>query len=87
MKKIILLMLLITSCTNPDGAKMFLEENGFSDIQITGYDFFADGDDEMTSTGFIATNYQGRVLVGAVTEKFPWVIFKPKFSLRVWRTE
>jgi len=87
MKKIILLVLVLSSCTNTDGTRQFLQENGYSNIEITGYDFFAKSQTDLTSTGFTARNLQGQLVTGAVTEKSFLDVFKPKFSLKIWRTE
>lgn len=53
------------SCTNGDKARSTLDAEGFTNIQITGYEFnCSKGDD--TCTGFRATSPSGRTIRGAV---------------------
>jgi uncharacterized lipoprotein NlpE involved in copper resistance len=68
-KKSILLVLLIIlfllGCTDKENAEKFLKKEGYSDITITGYNFFACTKDDSESTGFIA-KINGKVVEGTV---------------------
>lgn len=57
---------IVGSCTNPDATRSTLEDMGFTNIEITGYDAFACSDSDGTCTGFTALNPQGRPVKGAV---------------------
>lgn len=56
----------IVGCTDPEGATRILQQNGYTDIEITGYDAWVGGDDTY-STGFRARSPNGTVVTGAVT--------------------
>jgi hypothetical protein len=43
-----------------------LEENGYTNIQITGYNWAACGQDDTYHTGFVATAPSGRQVTGTV---------------------
>jgi hypothetical protein len=67
MKKLALVLtFLLTGCTNQNDAVNALQDAGFTDIQITGYKFFACSKDDTYQTGFIAKNPQGRIVKGTV---------------------
>lgn len=67
MKRYILfLALAFTSCTNPTKATQTLEDNGFSDIVITGHNFFMCGKDDFSATGFEAKNVNNKKIKGTV---------------------
>jgi len=65
-KLIILISIFLLSCTNEDAARKALENQGFTNIQITGYEPFSCSDSDGTSTGFSATNPNGKNVSGAV---------------------
>lgn len=69
MKKIFLLLslLLLVGCTEPDAATNVLRDQGYRDITITGYRPFMKSDDDTFSTGFEATSPNGTRVHGAVT--------------------
>jgi hypothetical protein len=71
MKKIIIMIAIIglcfLGCTNSKGAKQLLEDEGFTDITITGYDFLACSKDDFYHTGFIAKK-NGKERRGTVCE-------------------
>jgi len=52
--------------TNAKSAKQVLEEAGYTDIQITGYSMFLCKQDDMFSTGFVATSPSKKRVEGAV---------------------
>jgi len=61
------LALLLTSCTDRDGATRTLQQQGYRDIEITGYRPFMKSEDDTYSTGFEATSPAGFRVTGAVT--------------------
>lgn len=56
----------IGGCTNPKHAQTVLENDGFTDIDFTGYNWFACSNDHY-HTGFIATK-NGKRIKGTVCE-------------------
>jgi len=44
----------LSGCTAPASAKRILEADGFTDVQITGYNFFACSKEDWFHTGFVA---------------------------------
>lgn len=56
--------LLLAACTDSGAARRALEAQGFTDIEITGYAPFSCSEDDATSTGFTATNPQGKRVSG-----------------------
>jgi hypothetical protein len=56
--------------TDSKKARGFLTEQGYTDIQITGYEPFACSDEDDYSTGFIAKNWNGRTVSGVVCSSF-----------------
>lgn len=55
------------ACTDKSGAIKTLENQGYTDIQITGYRWFMSGRDDVYSTGFKARSPNGKDVSGAVT--------------------
>ncbi len=67
MKTIVLVLaLLLASCTNETRSRAALLDAGFTDIELTGWDVFACSEDDTFSTGFTAKNPQGRAVSGTV---------------------
>lgn len=69
MKKIFLLivvLLLVVGCTDDYNTRRTLESAGYTDIQTTGYEMFACGQDDHFRTGFIAKNPKGKIVSGVV---------------------
>ena len=71
MKRLILLILiaasiLVSGCTKPDGTQRVLKQQGFTDIQITGYRPFMCSDRDTFCTGFTAKGPNGDRVSGAV---------------------
>ena len=56
MKKLMFIasILLLAGCTKEDDTKRILTDQGFTDVQTTGYRPFACGDDYTFRTGFTA---------------------------------
>lgn len=71
MKKMMLLLMvvLLLGCTNPQKAKEVLEADGYTNVQITGYVLFACSKDDFYHTGFVAQK-NGRSVKGTVCEGF-----------------
>lgn len=56
----------LPACTAEDRSRRALEAQGFTQIDMTGYDMFSCGEDDTFSTGFIATNPNGNRVTGTV---------------------
>lgn len=65
MKKLFLFILL-TACTDAPRSMRVLEDAGYTDVQLTGYDAWACSDSDNYSTGFTAKGPTGRRVSGAV---------------------
>lgn len=61
-----LLCLTITGCTNTVKAQRILEQNGYTNVQMTGYDPFMCSEGDDFSDGFTATSPKGMQVEGAV---------------------
>ncbi len=63
MKKILFLiaLLALTACTDNATATRILHREGYTNIQMTGYNFFACGQGDFYSTGFTAMKNGYRV--------------------------
>lgn len=57
---------LLGGCTSERDARRALEAEGYSDIRITGYNFFACSKDDFFHTGFEAKNREGKRVTGTV---------------------
>lgn len=68
MKKLltILPILLLASCTDETNSRRTLDNSGYTDIHIKGYELFGCGKDDTFSTGFTAKNPQGKTVSGVV---------------------
>lgn len=64
-------LLLAWSCTNEDGAAKALRVSGFTNVTLTGYDWYGCGKDA-TCTGFEATAPNGERVTGAVGCGHSW---------------
>lgn len=60
-------VVLLAGCTNPN-AKITLENQGYKNVKLTGYQFMKCSDDDITHTGFQATSPSGVVVTGTVCE-------------------
>ena len=70
MKNLIFLLVFcftIVGCTRPDSARELLTKEGYTDIEITGYAWFACSEDDKFQTGFRARK-NGQVIEGAICE-------------------
>lgn len=66
MKKLLLLVLLLSGCSSSNDANKALKANGFTDIHTQGYAFFGCGKDDTFSTKFTAKNQHGEKVTGVV---------------------
>jgi hypothetical protein len=67
MRKVLVLgVLLLAACTDPDGATRALRDQGFKNIEITGYQFVGCDDKDTFHTGFKATTVNGVPTIGVV---------------------
>ena len=68
MKHLLLIMtcLILISCTNEKDANKALESFGFTDIEMTGFKWFACSDSDFYHTGFTALNPQKNKVNGTV---------------------
>lgn len=58
--------LTLVGCIEPANAKRVLEDAGYSNVEIIGYDIFSCSDDDTLHTGFTATGPTGRPVRGTV---------------------
>lgn len=58
-------ILRLSTCTDTQGATQVLLQNGYEQIEITGYDFFSCGEGDFYSTGFKAVK-NGKPVSGTV---------------------
>lgn len=74
MKNIVLFILLVavllTGCTNPEEARTVLIQNGYTDIEIVGYDAFRCSEGDYFRTEFNATNSASIRVNGVVCSGF-----------------
>lgn len=72
MKKTILIVamaLSIAACgTRTESAEALLNQQGYTDVEITGYDMFSCSEDDNFKTGFVATAPNGDRVSGTVCE-------------------
>lgn len=68
MKRLFLIAALaaLAACTDPTTATRVLEDNGYTNVQMTGYAWMACSKDDTFHTGFIAKSPNGRTVSGAV---------------------
>ena len=73
MKNIIILLtvvMLFTGCTSKSDAENALKGQGFTNVKVTGYKFFACSKDDFYHTGFTATNLVGNTVEGVACSGF-----------------
>lgn len=61
-----MLVIGLGSCTNENTARRVLEENGYTEIEFTGYGWFTCSSDDFYSTGFKAKANNGKPVKGCV---------------------
>jgi hypothetical protein len=65
---LIAIAVLFCACTNPNGATKVLRQQGYTDIEMTGYKFFACSHEDFYHTGFRAKSAAGYDVEGCVCE-------------------
>ena len=70
MKRFLLLLAYISlgACTDNESTTRVLEDNGYTNIELTGWKPLQAGKDDVFSTGFTAKSPNGRIVSGAVTK-------------------
>lgn len=63
---LVVLLLLVPACSDEPGAERALLDAGYTNISLTGYEWFGCGKDDGWSTGFTATGPSGRRVEGVV---------------------
>ena len=63
---VVLALFLVCSCTDETETRKVLIAHGFTNIVITGYEFFSCGKDDFSHTGFSATGPTGVQINGVV---------------------
>lgn len=56
----------LAGCTDADNAHRILENSGYDNVQITGYNWFGCSEDDFQHTGFTATGPTGKPVSGTV---------------------
>ena len=62
-----LIFLLPYGCTQPDKATRILNEQGYTEVEITGWRPFMAGENDSFSTGFKSMSPSGARVTGSVT--------------------
>lgn len=62
----VILAVVLAACTDEAGTRKTLRNAGFTDVEITGYSWWACGDDDTFHTGFRAKNPRGETVEGTV---------------------
>lgn len=65
-KTAIVFALLALACTDEPGARRILEDQGYTDVELTGFSWFSCSEDDQIRTGFYAKSQSGRVIRGTV---------------------
>lgn len=65
---LIVLLLIFSKCTNPSGAIKVLSDQGYINIRITGYKWFACAEGDTFATGFKAISPAGKPVSGCVCQ-------------------
>lgn len=66
MRKLTLILLALTACTNESSSEHALRSAGFSEITFQGYDMFACSDSDTFATKFTAKNPSDVFVKGTV---------------------
>lgn len=61
-------VLFLGGCTDAPKATNLLQQQGYSQVEITGYRFFGCGEQDAWHTGFVATAPNGQRVEGVVCE-------------------
>ena len=63
---IVLCVILLSSCSGASASEILLEEQGYTNVEITGFNLFACSEDDMYRYNFTATNPNGKQVKGVV---------------------
>jgi hypothetical protein len=63
---ILLCSILLTACSGASTSRVLLEEQGYSNVEIQGYNVFACSEDDFYRYNFTATNPNGKPVKGVV---------------------
>lgn len=63
---ILLCSILLTSCSGASTSEILLEEQGYSNVEIQGFNVFACSQDDLYRYNFTATNPNGKTVKGVV---------------------
>lgn len=66
----LLVFILPSGCTSESTARRVLDEQGYTQVEITGWRPFMKSKYDFYSTGFKAVSPSGKVVTGAVTSGF-----------------
>jgi hypothetical protein len=66
----LLLVVVLSSCTDKSGAKKALERNNFKPIEVGGYGWFSGSKEDVYRTNFKAIAPNGDTVTGCVTSGF-----------------
>ena len=63
---IVLCVILLSSCSGASTSEILLEEQGYTNVEITGFNVFACNEDDIYRYNFTATNPNGKQVKGVV---------------------
>lgn len=63
---IILCAVLLSSCSGTYTSETILEDQGYTNVKIQGFNFFACSEDDMYRYNFTATNSNGKNIKGVI---------------------
>lgn len=63
---VVVVVLLLNSCTDEKEAQRILTANGYTEIEYTGHSWFGCSEDDTYATGFTAKTQTGQEISGAV---------------------
>ena len=63
---IVLCAILLSSCSGASTSEILLEEQGYTNVEITGFNLFACSEDDLYRYNFTATNSNGKQVKGVV---------------------
>lgn len=66
MRRLLLPVLFLAACSAPDRSREVLEQQGYTNVEITGWSAFSCSDDDGFSTGFTALSPADKPVRGAV---------------------
>lgn len=76
-------MLLCVSCTDEEHSEQVLRGAGYTDIEMTGYQFTGCSEDDQIHDVFKATGPSGRVVFGTVCCGSLWTFGSKQCTIRI----